>query len=61
LAPVLRAGTDEPLDRDAHHRGDRVLRTQAQAEAALGDVLRDEPEWKGELGVIAIEFDMSPQ
>jgi hypothetical protein len=35
--------------------------TQAQAEAALGDVLRDEPEWKGELGVIAVEFDMSPQ
>jgi hypothetical protein len=38
-----------------------VTQAQAQAEAALGDVLRDEPEWKGELGVIAVEFDMSPQ
>jgi hypothetical protein len=24
--------------------------TQAQAEAALGDVLRDEPEWKASSG-----------
>lgn len=35
--------------------------TQAEADAALRDVLRDEPEWKGELGVIAVEFDVSPQ
>ncbi|HMI99249.1 MAG TPA: hypothetical protein VK488_05395 [Gaiellaceae bacterium] len=35
--------------------------SQAEADAALNDVLRDEPEWAGELGVIAVEFAMSPQ
>jgi hypothetical protein len=35
--------------------------TEAEADAALRDVLRDEPEWKDELGVIAVEFDVSPQ
>jgi hypothetical protein len=35
--------------------------SQAEADAALRDVLTDEPEWEGELGVIAVEFAVSPQ
>jgi hypothetical protein len=32
--------------------------TRAEADAALRDVLTDEPEWKGELDVVAVEFDV---
>jgi hypothetical protein len=35
--------------------------SQAAADAALQDVLRDEPEWERELGVVAVEFDVSRQ
>jgi len=31
------------------------------ADAALADVLRDEPEWFGELGVVRVEFPVSMQ
>jgi hypothetical protein len=34
--------------------------SQAEADAALRDVLRDEPQWEGELGVITVEFALSP-
>ncbi len=32
-----------------------------EAEAALEDVLRDEPGWEGELGVVAIALPFSTQ
>ena len=32
-----------------------------EAVAALRDVLRDEPAWAGELGVVPIEFALSSQ
>jgi hypothetical protein len=32
-----------------------------EADAALRDVLRDEPEWAGQLGVMPIEFALSNQ
>jgi hypothetical protein len=35
--------------------------TRAQAEAALVDVLRDEPEWEGELGIVPIRVRISAQ
>jgi hypothetical protein len=35
--------------------------SRQEANAALEDVLRDEPEWQGELGIISIEFTLSPQ
>jgi hypothetical protein len=35
--------------------------SQAEADTALRDVLKDEPQWEGELGVIAVEFAVSPQ
>jgi hypothetical protein len=35
--------------------------SREEAEAALRDVLRDEPGWAGEVGVIAIEFPVSAQ
>jgi hypothetical protein len=35
--------------------------SQAEADAALRDVLTDEPEWEGELGVITVEFALSLQ
>lgn len=35
--------------------------SQAEADAALSDVLRDEPDWKGELAVVTVEFDVSQQ
>jgi hypothetical protein len=31
------------------------------AEQALRDVLRDEPEWEGELGIVAVELNPSMQ
>jgi hypothetical protein len=31
------------------------------AEAALRDVLTDDPEWEGELGIVTIEFAVSLQ
>jgi hypothetical protein len=34
---------------------------RAEAEAALADVLRDEPEWEGELGIVPIRVSMSAQ
>jgi hypothetical protein len=33
--------------------------SREEAEAALRDVLRDEPEWEGELGVVTVEFAAS--
>jgi hypothetical protein len=35
--------------------------SREEADAALRDVLTDEPEWSGELGVVAIEFPLSAQ
>ena len=35
--------------------------SHGEAEAALRDVLRGEPEWEGELGVVSIKFELSPQ
>jgi hypothetical protein len=35
--------------------------TREEADTALVDVLRDEPEWAGELGVVPIEFPLSNQ
>jgi|tagenome__1003787_1003787.scaffolds.fasta_scaffold19106247_1 hypothetical protein len=34
--------------------------SREDAEAALTDVLTDEPTWAGELGVVAIDFPYSP-
>jgi hypothetical protein len=34
---------------------------RADAEQALKDVLADEPEWVGEVGVVSIDFPLSPQ
>jgi hypothetical protein len=33
--------------------------TRDEAEAALADVLQDEPEWADELGVVTIEFSFN--
>ena len=35
--------------------------SREEAEAALLEVLRDEPEWEGELSVIAVELPFSLQ
>jgi hypothetical protein len=35
--------------------------SQQEAEQALRDVLADEPEWQGELGVVAVELSVSAQ
>jgi hypothetical protein len=35
--------------------------SREEADAALRDVLADEPEWTGELGVVPIEFVLSNQ
>jgi hypothetical protein len=35
--------------------------SQQEAEQALRDVLDDEPEWQGELGVVAVELPVSAQ
>jgi hypothetical protein len=35
--------------------------SREQAEAALKDVLTDEPQWEGLYGVVPVEFPFSPQ
>jgi hypothetical protein len=35
--------------------------SQHEAEQALRDVLADEPEWQGELGVVAVELPVSAE
>lgn len=35
--------------------------SQEEAEQALRDVLADEPEWQGELGVVAVELSVSAE
>jgi hypothetical protein len=35
--------------------------SREEAHSALTDVLKDEPEWIGELGVVPVEFEISPQ
>jgi hypothetical protein len=35
--------------------------SREEAETALRDVLKDEPQWAGEFGVVAVEFALSPQ
>jgi hypothetical protein len=35
--------------------------SREDADAALRDVLRDEPAWVGELGVVPVEFTLSLQ
>jgi hypothetical protein len=38
-----------------------LYNTCDEAEAALLQVLSDEPDWACELGVVAVEFVISPQ
>jgi hypothetical protein len=35
--------------------------SKREAEAALADVLTDEPDWAGVVGVVALEFSLSVQ
>ena len=35
--------------------------SREEADAALRHVLTDEPEWCGELSVVAVDFVLSPQ